>query len=68
MNSREINAKLKNGMNVVIGYTIDGYKPLLDFVEDPNGNEIEEYDDFEVYNIISAAAVDAFIEYNDIDR
>jgi len=68
MNSREINAKLKNGMNVVIGYTIDGYKPLLDFVEDPNGNEIEEYDDFEVYNIISAAAVDEFIEYNDIDR
>ena len=59
----ELEAKLKSGKRVNIVYELDGYKPLIDIVEDINGNELNEsqYDVDEVYQLVCDEAMDIFM-------
>lgn len=59
----ELEAKLKSGKRVNIVYELDGYKPLIDIVEDINGNELNEsqYDVDEVYQLVCDEAIDIFM-------
>ncbi len=65
MNSYEFTTVLKCGKKVVIGYTLDGYKSLLDFIEDLDGNEIIDYDDCEVYELISVDGMNQWLSQSE---